>query len=181
MSRPGAPRGVGNCYEGRSTPVTGRLGFLGPAGTYSEEAAAIYDRGMQRVMYSTIGQVTEAAESGQVDQAIVPVENSLHGAIPEVLDFLIRSPRIKITNELALRIRNCLMVKPGTRPQQIKRIYSHPQPLGQCHRVPHHALSRRRACRSSFDGRRGHRHARQRDSCRCDCACAEQRSTGPRS
>jgi len=112
--------------------VTGRLGFLGPAGTYSEEAAAIYDRGMQRVMYSTIGQVTEAAESGQVDQAIVPVENSLHGAIPEVLDFLIRSPRIKITNELALRIRNCLMVKPGTRPQQIKRIYSHPQPLGQC-------------------------------------------------
>ncbi|MBI4304865.1 MAG: prephenate dehydratase [Chloroflexi bacterium] len=111
-----------------------RLGFLGPAGTYSEEAAVVYDRGSEKVMFASIGQVTEAVERGAIEEAIVPIENSLQGSVPEVLDFLIRTPKIKICNELAIRIRNCLMVKPGTRREHIRKIYSHPQPLGQCRR-----------------------------------------------
>jgi prephenate dehydratase len=109
-----------------------RIGFLGPAGTYSEEAAIAYDPDLERVMYPTIAQVTQAVDDGLVSAAMVPIENSLQGAVPEVLDFLIRTSRTRIVDELALRIRNCLVVKPGARREEIRRIYSHPQPLGQC-------------------------------------------------
>src|SRR3970282_1853957 len=97
------------------TGQKGRLGFLGPAGTYSEEAAIAFDPDLERVMFPTIAQVTQAVDQGLVAQAIVPIENILQGAVPEVLDFLIRTSRTRIVHELALRIRNCLVVKPGTR------------------------------------------------------------------
>jgi prephenate dehydratase len=112
--------------------VAGRLAFLGPAGTYSEEAAIAYDPALERVMYPTIAQVTQAVDDGAVPLAIVPIENSLQGAVPEVLDFLIRTSKTRIVHELALRIRNCLVVRPGMRRDEVRRIYSHPQPLGQC-------------------------------------------------
>ena len=112
--------------------MAARLGFLGPAGTYSEEAAIAYDPALERVMFPTIAQVTGAVDDGLVDRAIVPIENSLHGAVPEVLDFLIRTTRTQIVHEQVLRIRNCLVVKPRTKRDQVRRIYSHPQPLGQC-------------------------------------------------
>lgn len=109
-----------------------RLAYLGPAGTFSEEAAISYDPNAERVVFPSIPQVTSAIESGTVTEAIVPIENSQQGSIPDVLDFLIRTERTKICHEMALAINNCLMIRPGTDLSSIQIIYSHPQPLGQC-------------------------------------------------
>jgi len=111
-----------------------RLAYLGPAGTFSEEAAISYDPNAERVVFPSIPQVTLAIESGAVTEAIVPIENSQQGSIPDVLDFLIRTERTKICHEMALAINNCLMIRPGTDLSSIQIIYSHPQPLGQCRR-----------------------------------------------
>lgn len=108
-----------------------KLGYLGPAGTYSEEAAYGYDSEAEMVPYASIPTVVNAVESGEIDQCIVPIENSLHGAITDVLDFLVRTDSILIAGELAVPIDHCLMVKPGTKIADLKVVYSHPQSLGQ--------------------------------------------------
>ena len=110
------------------------IGYLGPEGTFSEEAAVTYDAEAQRVAYPSIPQVTAAIESGEVDEAVVPIENSLQGAVTDVLDFLIRTKKARIRRELAIPVNNCLMVAEGTKPGGVEVIYSHPQPLGQCRR-----------------------------------------------
>lgn len=108
-----------------------KLGYLGPAGTYSEEAAYKYAPDAEMVPYASIPTVVSAVESREIDQCVVPIENSLHGAITDVLDFLVRTDSVFIAGELAVPIDHCLMVKPGTRIADLKVVYSHPQSLGQ--------------------------------------------------
>ncbi len=83
------------------------------------------------VAYASIPTVVAAVERREIDQCVVPIENSLHGAITDVLDFLLRTDSIKIAGELAVPIDHCLMVKPGTEIADITTVYSHPQSLGQ--------------------------------------------------
>ena len=108
-----------------------KLGYLGPAGTYSEEAAHNYDPDAELVAYPSIPAVVNAVEKREIDQCVVPIENSLHGAITDVLDFLVRTDDIMIAGELEVPIDHCLMVKPGTSIADIAVVYSHPQSLGQ--------------------------------------------------
>lgn len=108
-----------------------KLGYLGPAGTYSEEAAYKYCPDAEMVAYPSIPTVIDAVERREIDQCVVPIENSLHGAITDVLDFLVRTDGIMIAGELAVPIDHCLMVKSGTAIADIKVVYSHPQSLGQ--------------------------------------------------
>ena len=108
------------------------IGYLGPMGTFSEEAVLKYGSAAQRIAYASIPQVTDAIESGEVDEAIVPIENSLQGAVTDVLDFLIRTKVVRIKNELAIPVNNCLIVTRGSKAGDAVVIYSHPQPLGQC-------------------------------------------------
>ena len=110
------------------------IGYLGPEGTFSEEAAVTYDADAKRVAYPSIPQVTAAVESDEVDEAVLPIENSLQGSVTDVLDFLIRTEKAQIKRELAIPVNNCLMVAKGTKPGDVELIYSHPQPLGQCRR-----------------------------------------------
>ena len=70
-----------------------KLGYLGPAGTYSEEAAYNYSPDAEMVSYPSIPTVIAAVEKREIDQCVVPIENSLHGAITDVLDFLVRKHR----------------------------------------------------------------------------------------
>ena len=108
-----------------------KLGYLGPAGTYSEEAAYKYSPEAEMVAFASIPTVVNAVEKREIDQCVVPIENSLHGAITDVLDFLVRSDEIMIAGELAVPIDHCLMVKPGTKIADLTVVYSHPQSLGQ--------------------------------------------------
>ena len=107
------------------------IGFLGPPGTYSEEAALLYDPSAGR-HYPTITAVGEAVAAGEIDEGIVPIENSLAGAVIFTLDLLIDQPKLFIRGEIDLPIEHYLLAKPGTDPSEVKVIYSHPQALAQC-------------------------------------------------
>ena len=107
------------------------IGFLGPLGTYSEEAALLYDNTADR-LYPTITGVGEAVAAREIDEGVVPIENSLEGPVTFTLDLLISQPTLFIRGEIDLPIEHYLLAKPGTVPAEIRVIYSHPQALGQC-------------------------------------------------
>ena len=109
-----------------------RLGFLGPEGTYTEQAGLNYDPEAELVPYPSIPAVASAVESGEVDEGVVPIENSLEGAVTHTLDLLIHDSTLSIRQELVLPIDHCLVVQPGTKIEDIELIYSHPQALAQC-------------------------------------------------
>lgn len=110
-----------------------RLAFLGPPGTFSEEAALKYDADAQLVPMATITAVVTAVDSGMADEGITPVENSIEGSVPETLDLLVHSARpLSIRNEVVVPINHNLLVQPGTKTEDVRVIFVHPQTLGQC-------------------------------------------------
>ncbi len=114
--------------------ASGRVGYLGPQGTFSEEAALLYQRKVECSLYEypTIGAVIEAVTSGEVDQGLVPLENRLEGGVGATLDCLSNSEGILISNEIYYPIRQCLMAEEDIRLDQITVVLSHPHALGQC-------------------------------------------------
>lgn len=111
-----------------------KMGVLGPWGTHSEAAAQYLSRLLperpELLVYPDIFAVIQAVEDSEVDSCLVPVENSLEGAINITLDTLARSDDLFVASELIWPVHNQLMARPGT--QKICRIYSHPQPISQC-------------------------------------------------
>ena len=119
-----------------SPVVTGSIAYLGPEGTYSEEAAVKYADKIggdwTLVPFPTIQAVALAVASGIADEGVAPIENSLEGSVTATLDILIQDSRLSIRNELVIPIDHTLLVVPGTRAADIQTIFSHPQALGQC-------------------------------------------------
>ena len=111
-----------------------KLAYLGPEGTYSEQAAIDYDPQLERVAYNAIPSVVGAADKREVKEAIVPIENSLEGTVTFTVDLLIHESDLKIRGEVVVPIHHCLLTDPGTRLDQIEVVYSHPQALAQCRR-----------------------------------------------
>ena len=108
------------------------LGFLGPSGTYTEEACLLYDPSAGLRPYPTITAVGQAVVAGELEEGVVPIENSLEGSVNFTLDLLISQPSLFIKGEVVVPIEHYLMAKPGTDPAKIKVVYSHPQALAQC-------------------------------------------------
>ncbi len=118
-----------------------RVGFLGPAGTFSEEALCRSSASLgvpqdaERVALPTIRDVVLAAASGDVDRAVVPIENSLEGSVDEALDTLLHdAPRARIVGEVVLPVRYALIARSGVAQDQAEVVLSHPQALAQCSR-----------------------------------------------
>ena len=109
-----------------------RLAYLGPPGTYSEEAAMLYDEDAELVAATTLPGVVQRVHSGEADEGIVPVENSLEGTVTFTADLLIQETTLKIKHELVLPIHHCLLAKPGVGADDVEVVYSHPQSLAQC-------------------------------------------------
>lgn len=109
-----------------------KIAFLGPAGTYSEQALNRYDPRAQAVPVRSIDAAITAVVEGEADRAIVPIENSLEGAVTATLDALAgQSPPVTIVAEVALPVSHCLIG--AKRPLgEILTVISHPQPLEQC-------------------------------------------------
>ncbi len=105
-----------------------RIGALGPEGSYSDKAAHQWLPEADLAYYSDFEDVLRAVEAGDVDVGIVPLENSLEGAIGLTMDLLLRMP-LKIRGEVNLPIRHCLV---GRGEGEVKVILSHPQGLAQC-------------------------------------------------
>ena len=109
-----------------------KLGYLGPAGTFTEAAAIEYDSESTLVPLPSIPLVAESVRSGETDEGIIPIENSLEGAVTTTLDLLIQEKTLFIRQELAIPIEHCLLTSYAWTDDSIKLIYSHPQALGQC-------------------------------------------------
>ena len=111
-----------------------RIAYLGPPGTFTEEAAILYAPEADHVPFMNPGAVAQAVASGMAEEGVVAIENSLEGAVTDTLDLLIHESHLSIRYEVVLPIVHCLIVKPGTRVEDIQTVSSHPQALGQCRR-----------------------------------------------
>ena len=109
------------------------MGVLGPQGTHSEAAGFYLSgrmEGVKLVMEPDIYECLQAVEENKVDMALVPVENSLEGVVSITLDTLAGSSSLTVVQELIWPVHNQLMAK--CKPEEVSRIYSHPQPISQC-------------------------------------------------
>jgi prephenate dehydratase len=109
--------------------------FLGPRGTFSEDAAVSYAGEDGDLMpFTTIPALTAAVETGLADEAVLPIENSIEGSISTTLDLLIHETPLKIKAELVVPVRLFLVTTPGATLADIQMVKSHPNPLGQSRR-----------------------------------------------
>jgi prephenate dehydratase len=124
--------------------MTQRIAYLGPQGTFSEEAVLDFLRKAkiaeaEPIPCATVSDCAEMVEDAQADLAVVPLENSLEGSVPETLDVLTTSFQLSIVAELVLQIRhNLLSMEQDV--HDVKRVYSHPQALAQCRQFLRHTL-----------------------------------------
>ena len=105
--------------------------YLGPQGTFSQEAAVKHFGGLAVLApCNSIDEVFRRVETGAAGYGVVPVENSTEGAIGRTLDLLLSTPA-QVCGEIMLPIRQCLMAKTD-RLAGIRKVYSHAQSLSQC-------------------------------------------------
>jgi len=108
-----------------------RVAYLGPAGTFSEQAALQYfGASIERVLCVSIDEVFRATAAGSAEFGVVPVENSSEGVVSRSLDLLLNSP-LHIVGETSFLVRhNLLRMTPSQ--SDIEAVYAHPQALAQC-------------------------------------------------
>ncbi len=109
-----------------------QVGYLGPEGTFSHEAVLNYvDNRSEIVPFDNIIHIFESLEQDQIDEAVVPIENSTEGSVLVTLDALIYFD-LNIIKELELPIKQNLLAQKGTSLEDISVICSHQQALAQC-------------------------------------------------
>ncbi len=113
-----------------------KIGYLGPKGTFSHEAVKKYmgDIPHTALDFLSIPEIITAVRDGRLDEAVLPIENSIEGAVNVTMDELAHDTALSIKAELVIPIREHLLVKRGTDIMKIRCVLSHPQPLGQCRR-----------------------------------------------
>ena len=108
-----------------------RVSYLGPPGTFSELAMIKqFGSGIGGEPAVSIDEVFRAAETGAVDFAVVPVENSTEGAVSRSLDLVLVTP-LRVLAEVSVPVRHHLLTVSGTL-DGVTRIVTHPQTLAQC-------------------------------------------------
>lgn len=111
-------------------------GYLGPRGTFTEEAARRYQERTEDdtrlVPYDDIPTLLRAVDRGALRWAVVPIENSLEGTVAITVDMLVHEIASPIVGEVMLPVRHHLLVPPGLQRDRIEVVLSHPQALAQC-------------------------------------------------
>ncbi|EGI77553.1 prephenate dehydratase [Hylemonella gracilis] len=132
-----------------------RVAYLGPAGTFSEQAALqFFGASIERVPCASIDEVFQATAAGRADYGVAPMENSTEGVVSRSLDLLLNSP-VHVVGETSLLVRhNLLRSSPSL--EGITAVYAHPQALAQCQQwlnthLPH---AERHAASSNAEGAR---------------------------
>jgi prephenate dehydratase len=113
-----------------------KVAIQGELGSNSHMAAVemLGDRGGVEIMACTVSaQVLGKVVAGEVDCAVLPIENSLHGSVAEHYDLLLELP-VRIEREGLLRIRHNVIAMPGVKLAEVRKIMSHPVALSQCRR-----------------------------------------------
>jgi len=112
-----------------------KIGYLGPEGTFSEEAGISYKKMLGKakfIPYATFHDLLIDVDKGKLSEGIVPIENSIEGTIGMVTDMLVNEVNLKIKQELVIPVKNYLMAKVKVPLNKITEIISHPQPIDQC-------------------------------------------------
>jgi prephenate dehydratase len=140
MTEFSAPKHMTNLSAPPECPPNDQvIAHLGPAGTYAETAALIFQawRSAQSAVpyrlkpYNSIAATLQALAQGEVALAIVPVENSVEGGVTMTLDSLWQLDQLQIHRALVLPIQHALLSR-ATSLDQIRQVYSHSQALAQC-------------------------------------------------
>ncbi len=139
----------------RALETPTRVAYLGPPGTFSEEAAlGFFGNSIVRVPCASIDEVMHATTAGAADFGVVPVENSTEGVVARSLDLFLTTP-LFIIGETSLVVRHNLLRKVDSA-EAIEAVCAHPQALAQCHRWLSHHLpdAERRPVSSNAEGAR---------------------------
>jgi chorismate mutase / prephenate dehydratase len=139
----------------RSLESPTRVAYLGPAGTFSEQAALGYfGSSIVRVPCASIDEVFRSTTAGAADFGVVPVENSTEGVVARSLDLFLHTP-LFIVGETSLFVRHNLLRRDNSL-QGISAVAAHPQALAQCHAWLSHHLpqAERRPVASNAEGAR---------------------------
>ncbi|HMC52897.1 MAG TPA: prephenate dehydratase, partial [Acidimicrobiales bacterium] len=117
-----------------STKAGARIGFLGPPGTFTEEAlltqADLAEAEM--IALASMSEVPRAVQAGEVELGFVPIENSIEGTVTETLDTLVFDTDLLIQREVVLGIRLNLLAPPGVAMGEVSRVVSYPVAAAQC-------------------------------------------------
>lgn len=111
-----------------------RVAFLGPEGTFTHQAVKHqFGLSVLALPQGSIPSVFQAVERGQADCGVVPVENATEGIVDSTLDTFLESP-LRIIAEILLPVEQALLLRHDLELSLVRRVYSHPQALGQCQR-----------------------------------------------
>lgn len=113
------------------------FGFLGPPGTFTQEALlqVVDPESAELIYYPTVEEVILAVERGEVDQGMVPIENSVEGTVNATVDALgFEVDGLWVQREVILPIRLHLLGRPGTELSAVTEVYSMPHATAQCRR-----------------------------------------------
>jgi len=139
----------------RSLEAAQRVAYLGPKGTFSEEAAQrFFGSSIADVPCANFDEVFHAATSGAAEFGVIPVENSTEGVVTRSLDLLLHSP-LHIVGEISLLVRHQLLRSTASM-DGIEVVVAHPQALAQCQQwlSAHLPRAERRAVSSNAEGAR---------------------------
>ena len=111
-----------------------RYAFLGPEGTFAEEALRTLPaaRSAELLAEPSVPAALEAVRQGDVDAAMVPLENSVEGAVSVTLDELASGEPLVVTREVLLPVTFDLLARPGTRLADVRVVSTHPHAAAQC-------------------------------------------------
>ncbi|MBW2278770.1 MAG: chorismate mutase [Deltaproteobacteria bacterium] len=107
------------------------VGFQGDHGSYSEVAARALIPDGAFIPCARFGEVFDGVAEGELDLAVVPVENSLEGTVTPVNELLTRT-ELAVRGEVSVPVRHCLLAPVDADHREIRAAYSHPQALAQC-------------------------------------------------
>jgi len=109
-----------------------RVAFQGELGAYSEMAVySFFGQSVEVKPCKIFDDVFESVKAGDVDYGVVPIENSIEGSVNRTYDLFLEYD-LKVCGEIIIRISHCFIAHKGTKLDQIKTVYSHPQALAQC-------------------------------------------------
>ena len=109
-----------------------KIAYLGPPGTYSEQAAEQWNNVDELLPLESIPAVAKSVEDGESFQGVLPIENSIEGGVTFTLDLLIHDSLLSICGEVIVPINHYLMAHEEIDLSSVTTVYSHPQSLGQC-------------------------------------------------
>ncbi|WP_203288259.1 prephenate dehydratase [Metabacillus sp. cB07] len=120
-----------------------KVGYLGPAATFTHLAVTKYfEDEAEQIPFLNIPKCIDAVAAGEIDVAVVPLENALEGSVNLTVDYLVHEQPLPIVGEIVAPIQQHLLVHPQREHcwEETEKVYSHSHAIAQCHKFLHREL-----------------------------------------